>query len=1092
MSNLTFRKDSRRESLENEYLSLQLSRVLEGMEALPGYTKPIVEVRGEDTPISFQPVYAAPLPTDFVLTDVLVLSRKLRTSGVVVHKVASEFELVANQLNVLSWQIEAINVQKIVVQLYRNLVAGGCLDFLPYLAHSLKNLSVNYQNAGWEEEGLQASEDSIAFFRLSCETFPNHDFKPLLAMALRTHGDALALSGDDEKALSFLEDSVQHYNQFWEETQAGTRQTSFTDLFSSVCANHSYSKVLYRLDRFVESLNAGLNAALYFSYMTAEELALHNLRSRPYWIFMQLQQALTSLYFPYSEDERSISFVEQAIDVYRKLVKTDPQRFSPYLIRLVFAHAFIYFRGKQKDSDAIVIKHDDKTALRDLFDIELVEYSNPYHYMDHDAFTPGVERLGQSSMGVQVVQEVLYAYLTLENEKPFITHLAEEMDRMMIAFASHFPDIALEAIQRATSHVITLGDLHQYILLRILALLNGASRRVDAATRLTFSPHAEIVVGRARSKLFDSDLCKALQLHGLLLINLGKVKEGIALLDEAVAKYRALSSDSFTILHEFLATLEECGAILLDVGETVKGLEYFLDAVTTHSHHCTGSSLDEESQSTYVRTLLRIAHHLLSHNLVEQATMIAACVYDHISGPSLSSAFPYSFPPTLLGTFIQLLRLAGREADATLVASDATTALRARIGDGADFKTRLQGYELLIHWYAICKEENQLSEALDQAYALAKDKMGGDLSPTALGLRPDTLAIIASHYASSGRLENVLPFASAAVEALRKAASRNNAEDMQYFKSICDVAAFLWNDGRRIDAEGLLDSVADAWKERLNGALDSESNAHVLSTTRIVGAAEHTKVKPSKAVGNLPVCAEAEIGSPSDQNDQNAPPKERLPQSRSLSGDVLHTHLRDLFSKNISSLKGGEIHTPSIIIEFAAKVMSIIKPPKGQPEVAAGDPVDNPMPDNSETRSTGIGEDVDEVEELDIKIEPPDSSQAVECHPPILSPPPAYPSLPSITQEGIITVPDHGSLFKTPNRTPATSTSLSRSPSPTPSSGREPAPQYHPTKLEQRLAAAKHAIQLIGSLLVIIWTAVILYFFLLHYPELSALIKAKS
>ncbi|KAF6763087.1 hypothetical protein DFP72DRAFT_523195 [Ephemerocybe angulata] len=395
-------------SIEHDYLCMQLDKALDIMEAHPGYQGPIMERPADDFTPNFEPVNFVTVPHEFVVTDILVLSRSVRAASYEsIHKVARDIESVAGQLNDLYLFQEAINAQKIVVQLFRNLVGGGCSLYLPNLAHALKNLSVHLQNIGQQEEALLASEDSIAALRLVCDAHPELDFRPLLAMNLRTHGDALALAGKSSSALDIFKESISTYAELIQEIHSGTRTSTFTILFSASSVAMSYSQALYWDGDELEAHRILKLALFYLSLTSREDLDGHSLWTLPTRLFHLAARILQSLF----TDGCSLSLAGEIVDMYRLLSQTDPKRFSSQFLRCLYAYAYLCHFGTPSHPDRVILEAAHCYIFQLVYE-ESIVHTNEDHPMGHGSFKPVIRALQGSESGIQIIQRAIQAYLT--------------------------------------------------------------------------------------------------------------------------------------------------------------------------------------------------------------------------------------------------------------------------------------------------------------------------------------------------------------------------------------------------------------------------------------------------------------------------------------------------------------------------------------------------------------------------------------------------------------------------------------------------------------------------------------------------------
>ncbi|RXW25027.1 hypothetical protein EST38_g840 [Candolleomyces aberdarensis] len=808
-------------SIENDYLCLQLRTVLDTMEAHPGYRGPISET--STLPLCFQPEFSESIPHDFLVTDVLVLSRTLRTSSVFsIAQIARDLQSLAIKLNDLDFTREACAAQKTAVQLFRNLVGGGGTNiFLPYLAHALKNLAVFLRNSGLPKEALLASQDSVGAYRIICQTYPELDFRPVLAISLKTHGEALGnVPGRDSESLEVLAEAKALYSELVEEFLAGSRPANFTILFSGCNNCLAYGDALRNEGKYNEAFAAFKQALYYLSLVSKDGLDNHVLWNTPNRVFSSVFRILMTIY---ENEGGPLSYAEDVVILYWKLLTIDAQRFSSHYFRSLYIFAFIRQFGHPKDAEQISIESQHISTLQFIFteDNSFYFLGNGGCSLGSKSFDSVIERLQRTETGLRIIDQTPYFYLSFETDPPFsIPALAESIHRLIVAFAAERPGAALDAVQRATTNAIALQSTHQYLLTRILELLRDISDKIDLSNRARIVPHAQIVLERCRTALSDAEVAKELILFGYTMINAERESEGVAAVEEALSTYRNLLPESPALQSDFISCLKDFGVFLLKSAKPLRAMEILQEAIDL----CHKTELNEPQnytiKSLYVAILLHVCEYLLSTDMHAHAYTLALRVYELVASSSSPVTESQANQHTVL---IQCLRLSGRPDQAREVALDVATALESNGSRPDATEAQLQAYEHLIHCYALQGNREALDTILQKAYATFKEKMGGDVSPTALGLRHDTLAIIASHYANFDRPENVLPFAKAAVETSSKAVIRNVAQDMQYLESICDVAAFLWNSGKSDDAVGLLESIAESQRDR-GGELEDESD----------------------------------------------------------------------------------------------------------------------------------------------------------------------------------------------------------------------------------------------------------------------------
>ncbi|KAJ2917753.1 hypothetical protein MD484_g2653, partial [Candolleomyces efflorescens] len=800
-------------SIENDYLCLQLRTVLDTMEAHAGYRGPVSET--STLPLSFQPEYSESVPHDFLVTDVLVLSRTLRTSNVFsIAQVARDLQSVAIKLNDLNFTKEACAAQKTSVQLFRNLVGGGTNIFLPYLAHALKNLAVFLRNSGLCREALLASHDSIGAYRIICQTYPEMDFRPMLAISLKTHGEALGnIPGRYLDSLDVLAEANALYSELVEEVITGRRSASFTLLFSGCNNCLAYGDALRNQGKYTEAFDAFKQALRYLSLVSKHGLDNHVLWNTPSRLFSSIFRLLMMIY---ENEGGPLSYAREVVTLYQQVLAVDAQRFSSHYFRSIYVFAFIHRFGQPKDAEHITMESQHIATLQFIFTEDNGSYflDNGGCHLGSESFDPVIEYLQRTEAGHQVVDQTPYFYLSFENDPPFfLPALAESTHELVVAFAAAHPSAALDAVQRATTNAIALQNTHQYLLSRILELLRDISDKIDLSNRARVIPHAHIVLEHCRTALSDAEVAKTLVLFGYTMINARRESEGIAAIEEAVSSYRNLLPESPALLSDFISCLKDFGVFLLKSGHHLRGMEILQEAIEL----CHKTEMNEPSSITvnslYVTTLLHVCDYLLTTDMHAHAHPLASRVYDLVASSASIATYSQANLHTVL---IQCLRLSGRLDQAKEVSLGVASALECNGTRPDATEAQLQAYEHLIHCYALQGNSEALDAILQKAYATFKEKMGGDVSPTALGLRHDTLAIIASHYANFDRPENVLPFAKAAVQTSSQAPIRNVAQDMQYLESVCDVAAFLWNSGKSDDALGLLESVAES--QRNGGA----------------------------------------------------------------------------------------------------------------------------------------------------------------------------------------------------------------------------------------------------------------------------------
>jgi tetratricopeptide (TPR) repeat protein len=82
--------------------------------------------------------------------------------------------------------------------------------YLPDLAMSLNNCSIDLREAGRREEGLAAVEEAVRHYRALAEASPDVHL-PDLAMSLNNLSIDLAQVGRREEGLATIEEAVRHY-----------------------------------------------------------------------------------------------------------------------------------------------------------------------------------------------------------------------------------------------------------------------------------------------------------------------------------------------------------------------------------------------------------------------------------------------------------------------------------------------------------------------------------------------------------------------------------------------------------------------------------------------------------------------------------------------------------------------------------------------------------------------------------------------------------------------------------------------------------------------------------------------------------------
>ncbi|KAF6760493.1 hypothetical protein DFP72DRAFT_882338 [Ephemerocybe angulata] len=817
---------------------MQLDKALDIMEGHPDYHRPITEQPPDESILRSEPFNFARVPHESVVIDVLVFYRSVRgASYSSIYQLTRDTGSVAGQLNDLQLFRAAISAQKTVVRLLRNLVgSGGTSLYLPALANALKNLSIYLQNAGQKEDALLASKDSISAVRLVCDAYPHLNFRLLLAMNLRVHGDALVEAKNFSDASIAFKESVSLYAELVGEIQAGARASTFTILFSASTACGSYSWERYLSKDMLESHKNLKHALFYLSLTSKDDLdnyCLWRLPSRLFHLTARVLELLFTL-------GCSPALVGEIVDMYRLLSDTDPKRFSSQFLRCLYAYAYFCHFGTPDHHNSDILKLDPAHCIFQLVCEEGIVHRNDDNSMAHGSFEPAIHALLGSENGVQIIHKAIWAYLspTSNMPMPHAASLAGNTHHLIVSFATLYPDVALGAVDFLSSSPQVQQGAHNGLLLRALSLLRDTSEKLDPAFHSQVTHCAQMCMKLSRSCLLDIELPGALVAFGVTLLHCREQDSGMAAVDEATSLHRSqedwdrlyavlgdstsgtispdevfsayqLQSPESSEQRKMLYTVLDLSAGFQRAGQTVAAFKCYRELLQLCVKFEELNTFQDVTPEPLVITLLRICAHLLAY---QPPRSYPLAQYAHHLFSTTTTTLPYAHI-SLYAVLIQCLRVAALTDNVVLdpyLASKIFTAFEGGVAGTFEIQEKFQAYEHLIHFHALQGQSSSVDGIVQRAYSLHKDALGGEIGSLAdWGLRHDTLAIIASHYAKLERPENVIAFATAAVEASKECVP-NLAEDTQYLESMCDVAAYLWNSNHLDDAVALMELVAGA------------------------------------------------------------------------------------------------------------------------------------------------------------------------------------------------------------------------------------------------------------------------------------------
>lgn len=811
--------------IEHNYLCLQLDKTLDIMEHHPSYRGPIVEELKDGFNPAFEPSVSTITDHEVIVTELLIFSRTIRTSSFAsIHDLAIELEAISSKLGDLRLHREAINAIKIAIQLFRNLVAGGMNLYLSNLAHALKNLSIQLQNIGECEDALLASEDAIAIMRIVVATLPDHDFRPNLALTLRGYGDALVLDGRMNQCLPVLGESVALYAELIEEIENGTRTGTFTIFYSAANACLSQSSALFYEGEYLGAFEALNSALLYQSFISKNDLLNHFLWGFPERLFKHLYRVLSALY----REGAPISLLGDAVTLYQKLTHTDPLTYSEQFLRCLYAYASIS-NVASLTTDLFVLHAFQSFILQLAFETDVV-HSNVDHWMGANNYKRLIGRLQGSQEGDLVMKRAIEVYLSPDAACKFNTPvLANNVHQMMVSFSALHAEEAISMVQHTLDGLDREWNIDQVscqdLLTSVLKLLLDTSERLDVAAKPRIIQQAERALQISRARSQSSDIATAYIDYGHTLVRCGEVDAGVAAIEDGIAQHRALFPSNELARSDLVMHLAYLCPILESIGRTLQAINVYRQIISAYADSADLSQSDS-TKGSLAATLVRVAAYLMATG--GDCEPFAALAHQLLSNTSTVLPFPRA---SLYALLIQCLLYSGQLSRADIATDSFCTKVSVGLHGCLTYAFTLEDqfktHEALIHLHALQNDAVRIDDVVQKAYVVYKEHMGGEPSLAGLGLRHDTLAIIAFSYACLGRWENVLPFANAAV-VTSGSHPRHPRNDMCYLENMCDLAARLWNSDRQDDALLLLENMAEVWG---SDVVDKQSDGEGTGTT---------------------------------------------------------------------------------------------------------------------------------------------------------------------------------------------------------------------------------------------------------------------
>ena len=291
----------------------------------------------------------------------------------------------AIRLHNLEMYSDTVTIGTWTVALYRTLISASAHNarvFEPYLALSLQNLSRYYTDAGDLDRASITIEECVRKHCALLESSSNSSLQ--LANTLIKYWGILSMKQDHEKCMKVAQDSLDILDSV-QESRIGNDPDGerFAAEDQSKWDDDSVLWLDYNKARALHSLSCSLSKAGHHTDAYDKEICamniLHDLCQRfPGNLDCNLAQSLTHLSVPPLNIAHpvsdTLSFVEEAVEIYCDLCKHSPCRYSDAFIEMLWVYAtLLHERGDLDGARRTSVKaiemirksHHDRRLLAD-------------------------------------------------------------------------------------------------------------------------------------------------------------------------------------------------------------------------------------------------------------------------------------------------------------------------------------------------------------------------------------------------------------------------------------------------------------------------------------------------------------------------------------------------------------------------------------------------------------------------------------------------------------------------------------------------------------------------------------------------------
>ncbi|MFF2751343.1 tetratricopeptide repeat protein, partial [Kitasatospora sp. NPDC058048] len=384
----------------------------------------------------------------------------------------------------------AARLARTITDRYRTLANAHPDAYLPELAMSLNNLSVDLGGVGRRGEGLTASQEAVGHYRTLADAHPDA-YLPDLANSLNNLSVRLGGVGRREEGLTASQEAVGHYR-----TLAQTNPDAYlSDLANSL---NNLSIDLGGVGRREEALT-----------VVREAVAIHRTlaQANPDAYLSDLAISLNSLSLRLGgvgRREEGLTAIQEAVGHYRTLAQANP-------------------------------------------DAYLSELANSLNNL-----SIGLGGVGRREEGLTAIQESVAIHRTLAQTNPdaYLPDLANSLNNLSVRLREvGRREEGLTASQEAVGHYRTLADAHPDAYMPELAMsLNNLSidlgetgRREEALTVVREAVAIRRTLAQANPDAYLPDLAGSLNNLSVDLGETGRREEALTASQEAVGHYRTLA-----------------------------------------------------------------------------------------------------------------------------------------------------------------------------------------------------------------------------------------------------------------------------------------------------------------------------------------------------------------------------------------------------------------------------------------------------------------------------------------------------------------------------------------------------------------------